>query len=148
MTIRSILVPVDFSSASVAALRFAAMTGERFGAEVRALFIWDRPMDVPRTVMVGHSDNRRPLIEVMRENVALECDDLRSKLPEELRSIAFDIGYGRPAEVIVERSSADADLIIMGTTGRGGIRGVLLGSVARSVLRHSTIPVLVVPHHA
>ena len=52
---------------------------------------------------------------------------------------------GRPADVLVQVArDADADIIIVGTMGSGGSRG-LLGSTVSGVLRHAHIPVLVVP---
>src|SRR5213079_1828263 len=53
---------------------------------------------------------------------------------------------GAPAEVIVARAEAtSASLIAMASHGRGGIARAALGSVASDVVRHSTVPVMVVP---
>ena len=51
---------------------------------------------------------------------------------------------GSPASLLIEFSTA-VDLVVVGTRGRGGLAGVLLGSTAQTVLSHSTCPVMIVP---
>ena len=52
-----------------------------------------------------------------------------------------------PADALVQ-ASASADLVVMGTRGRGGFRGLLLGSVSQAVLVDAVCPVMVVPNRA
>ena len=49
-----------------------------------------------------------------------------------------------PAPAILE-AGADASLIVIGSRGRGGFRGLLLGSVGQHVLNHATCPVVLIP---
>jgi nucleotide-binding universal stress UspA family protein len=56
------------------------------------------------------------------------------------------IDVGRPAAVIVEAAKRwSADLIAMGSHGRGGVECMLFGSVAEGVIRHAPCAVLIVP---
>ena len=51
---------------------------------------------------------------------------------------------GSAASLLIEFSTA-VDLVVVGTRGRGGLAGVLLGSTSQTVLGHSTCPVMIVP---
>ena len=53
---------------------------------------------------------------------------------------------GAPAEILIDRT-ADVELLVMGTRGRGGFAGMLMGSTSQSVLHHAKGPVMVVPDH-
>jgi nucleotide-binding universal stress UspA family protein len=52
------------------------------------------------------------------------------------------------AEHVLVGASHDADLLVVGTRGRGSVRSVILGSVSAHVASHSHCPVVVVPHLA
>lgn len=67
----------------------------------------------------------------------------RVKLPA---ATADYVECGNPAACIVEVARKwPADLIVMGSHGRGGVQRMLLGSVAEEVMRHAPCPVLIVP---
>ena len=58
--------------------------------------------------------------------------------------VDVDAVSGRAGEVLVERAR-DADLLVVGHRGRGGLRSVALGSVGLNCVLHAPSPVLVVP---
>lgn len=71
-------------------------------------------------------------------------DWLASHYPDvDIRAELVD---GPPAEVLI-RESATSELVVVGTRGRGGFAGMLMGSTSQGVLHHARGPVLVVPDH-
>jgi nucleotide-binding universal stress UspA family protein len=86
-----------------------------------------------------------------------DIEQYRAVLDEYLREkaggsgvpLAAEVIEGGPARTIVERASTlPADLVVLGTHGRGGFERLVLGSVTERVLRHAPCPVLTVPPRA
>ena len=149
--ISRILVPTDFSAASDDALAYARMLAGRFEASLHLVHAFEDPFTTA-AFGVGVST---PLPLSLRENLLREIERrLAERLPVEERTRlngTVEIVAGAPARTIVEYSqSLGADLIVMGTHGRGGMAHLLLGSVAERVVRTSLCPVLTVrePRHA
>ena len=129
------VVGVDGSARSATAVDFAFEEAALHGATLRAVFAWH-----PR------------LLGVLDEHAARqECERLLSETvvgrgatyPDvELR---HEVVRGHPVEVLTE-ASAQALGLVVGTRGRGGFTGMLLGSVSQGALRHAHCPVITVPH--
>jgi nucleotide-binding universal stress UspA family protein len=137
-----ILVPVDFSSHAEAALRYAATLANRLGSSLELLH-------VVQPVMAGAGWNSE-VSAAGRSSGAPDADeDARRRLEGMADGVAVPvtttIRTGPPAHTIVAfAESSGADLIVMGTRGRGGLAQVFMGSVAERVLRHAPCPVLTV----
>ena len=137
-----ILVPVDGSEPSDAALTFAF---ERFpDAHFVALTVV-----VPTEVWYGAMDADPAAFEEFRETGEQEAeavlDDARARAEEAGVTLSTDLTFGQPARSIVSYAEEhDPDQIVMGSHGRDGVSRVLLGSVAETVVRRSTVPVTVV----
>ena len=134
---RSILVPTDFSDSADAALEYAVGLAQRFGATVELLHVAEPPR-VMAPEMVGSVLEGE--IETADELMAQRLSDLNRR---GVHGVDGRVVVGAAVEVIL-REAARADLIVMGTHGRGSLASLVLGSVAATVSRRAAAPVLIV----
>lgn len=152
---RRIVVATDFSEPAAGALDLALLVAREFGASLHLIYVHASPMPVPTgaamsvpvpTVPPNVADpaHARELTTALETRLA----DLTQRCKEAGVSATSEVvaGVERPHRLIVQAAlEHGADLMVMGSHGRSGLRRALLGSVAESVLRHAPIPVLVVP---
>ena len=136
-TFQRILCPVDFSPPSEVALTTALSLAKDSGGRVTVLHVVETPDPLIEKAEFLEWITRRydeQLSELLRLRACAQLE------PKGLRR------EGRATEEI-QRAAAElaADLIVIGTHGRSGIRRWLLGSVAERVVRTARIPVLTVP---
>ena len=138
-----VVVGVDESGGARAALSWAIDQARAVGARLVLVHAY-LPVSsyYPYTVMDGvyvgegvEEEARRIAEEVVGE--------LRRDVPDDVAAETV-LAQGRPAEVLLDRG-ADADLLVVGSRGRGGFAGLLLGSVSQQVVQHAPCPVVVVP---
>jgi universal stress protein A len=148
MQLQRILVPVDYSSCSRAALRLAAQLAQRFQATLDVVHVWDRPSYVSDVVMTRTEPiSGKSLIAMIQQNAQRDLDAFLSTadLPPGT-VLAGRLLSGDPASALIhELKAAKCDLVVVGTHGRTGLAHVLLGSVAEKLIRLSPVPVLTVP---
>ena len=141
LSVRNILVPIDFSPASMQALDYAVSLAKQFRATIHLLHVHppDEAASVPGAAHVllqsAEAIERlnAELTGIHRERVELFC-------PE-----CCHIRGGRPhQEIIGLARELDADLIVLSTRGHSGLKHLLLGSTAERVVRSAPCPVLVV----
>jgi universal stress protein A len=141
---KRILVPMDFSPPSDAALEYARSVAARYGSSLHLLHVAEDPYRAFYSAEVFV-----PEIEGLREEILSDTDKrlkdrMRPSDVTELHATAQSI-IGTPAGSIVEYAARhDIDLIVMGTHGRGGMAHLLMGSVAERVVRTAPCPVLTV----
>lgn len=137
-----IVVGVDGSEHADGALRYALDTGVRLGTAVEVVAAWDvPPVSEPvsaKVVQELHDSAEEEAGEAIR--VALER--VRTDQHSDLEVTPIT-AKGSPARVLLE-AGRDARLIVIGSRGRGEIRGALLGSVSRTLLKESDQPVVVI----
>jgi nucleotide-binding universal stress UspA family protein len=148
MSIKNVLVPVDYSECSRAALTGAVAFAQAFGASIDVVHVWDRPQYVPDTVVVhGAGGGTRSLIDMIRENAELEMETFLGevKVPANV-PLTHRLLSGEPTSTLLrELKERPYDLVVVGTHGRTGLTHLLLGSVAEKLVRLSPVPVLTVP---
>lgn len=145
LAIRHILLPTDFSDESRAALAYGAALAGTFNGSLHVLHVLQAVV-TPDPVPVAF-DTRR--LEAAVEETAWE--ELRALLSSDKEyarlNATLAIEWGLPAVEIVRYAREHAiDLIVMGTHGRGGLKRLILGSVAESVVREAPCPVLTIHH--
>jgi nucleotide-binding universal stress UspA family protein len=141
---KRILVPMDFSPPSDAALEYARSVAARYGASLHLLHVAEDPYRAFYSAEVFV-----PEVEGLREEILSDTEKrLKERLlPADLTDFraTADTVIGTPAGSIVEYAGAHGiDLIVMGTHGRGGMSHLLMGSVAERVVRTAPCPVLTV----
>lgn len=124
-----VFCPVDFSEESRAALRAAADLARRMDAEL-TLF---------------HAESSDSMLQAASAPAGQLVDWRREAERLGVARVTTASAPGQPATAIVDTATQGGfDLVVMGTHGRTGRRGALIGSVAESVVRSSKVPVLTV----
>jgi nucleotide-binding universal stress UspA family protein len=134
-----VIVGVDGSPGSVLALGWACRRAQTCGDEVRAVCVWTLAdsgedwMPPPGATAPGQRRAERVLQEA--------AEAVRRDQPAaEVLTLAVE---GHAAHVLVEMS-AQADMLVVGSRGRGGFSGLLLGSVSQQCVHHARCPVTVI----
>jgi nucleotide-binding universal stress UspA family protein len=137
----NVVVGVDGSPGSRAAVEFAAREAKLLSARLTLVAAWHwltlTHVGFPG-LPLDQTELRRAANEVL-ENTAAEFKDRLAGLDVELA-----VEEGHAAEVLVAKAK-DAELLVVGSRGRGGFTGLLLGSVSQQCAQHASCPVVIVP---
>lgn len=134
--IRTIVVGVDGSDASVEALRQAQELAGPLSAKIVALACWDLPPVYDGYVAMGIDDFDVRAGEILQDTVEKAFG---GNTPD---NVETRLVQGHPRRVLIEESR-HADMIVLGRRGHGGFGGLLLGSVSSALVAHAHCPVLV-----
>src|SRR5689334_19100272 len=141
---KTLLVAVDFSDSSEAALAYAVELAKPLGARLVVMHSYELPVygfpdgalvasvEVATRIMQGAQTGLDGMVERYKGEAELSTIVRQGVAWEEVRAVAEEV---------------DADMIVIGTHGRKGIARALLGSVAEKILRTSTRPVLAIHAH-
>ena len=141
--IKLIVVGVDGSDSSREALRWAYDEAAHHSASITAVSCWHPPA-MPMTPPYGslppegYADQPRQEALDLLERFVSDLD-----VREPAVDVRTAVEEGNPAEVLIERSK-EADLVVLGSRGHGGFKGMLLGSVSQHLVAHAECPVVVV----
>ncbi|MGW3152348.1 universal stress protein [Streptomyces sp. NPDC001177] len=133
-----VVVGVDGSTSSYAALRWAVRYAGLVGGTVHAVAVWELPG------LYGWS---APAVDV-----DVDVDDARQHMQQELSevlgadaagAVKTHLVHGNAADVLL-RAAEGAEVLVVGSRGRGGFARALLGSVSQHVSHHAPCPVVIV----
>jgi nucleotide-binding universal stress UspA family protein len=134
----SVLCPIDFSAASLDALRYAAAVTEQREGSLTVMTVEDpllAAMEAPAGQVWQDTERRRELSRVVEEVLGARATAL---------DVQVAVEVGRPWEEILRLArERSVDLIVMSSHGLTGMRKMFFGSTTERVLRESPAPVLV-----
>lgn len=141
-----IVVGVDGSSGSLAALNWSVEEAKLRGASVEPTMAWEHISGPGATAgwavgMGGPSEDKEPVQAIAHAEIHRLGDEAVKGRGVKVSPQAIE---GHPARVLLSRAEG-ADLLVVGTRGHGGFVGALLGSVSRHVLAHAPCPVVLIP---
>lgn len=141
LTIKKILVPIDFSDYSKSALKYAVNFAKIFNAEMYLIYVVE-PVIYPPDFSMGQIAIPSVTVE-MDERAKEELTKLaHQEIPAEIKRQVI-IKTGKPfVEIIETAAEEDIDLIIIATHGHSGVEHILFGSTAEKVVRKAPCPVL------
>ncbi|MFC4059257.1 universal stress protein [Planomonospora corallina] len=134
-----VVVGVDGSPGGAEAVELAFAEASLRGAELHAVHAWSGPVieGAPRLLApaeVAEGEEQRVLAESLAGR--------RERHPDV--KVVEEVTHGHPVDVLKE-ASTEADLLVVGSRGRGDLTGLLLGSVSHSLLHHAACPLVIVP---
>jgi nucleotide-binding universal stress UspA family protein len=132
-----VVVGVDGSTGSVAAIRWAARYAAAVGAELRAVLAWQAPIVVGRPAELAGIDYEAAAWRTLRGALCIGLPD-RCQL-----DVDEEVVHGDATRVLL-KAARQADLLVVGGSGHGEFAGLLLGSVSLSCVTQAHCPVVVV----
>jgi universal stress protein A len=141
ISMKTILVPVDFSECSEKALVYARGMAKQFGARIVLLHVVELSYSYADMAVFDYASIEKDL----RVAAETRLRSLAKGIEKDGTAAAVEIRLGRPAREVAEcAKKLGTDLIIISTHGYTGLKHVLLGSTAETIVRHAPCPVLVV----
>ncbi len=144
---KTLLVPHDFSPCADRALAQAGDLARLHGATLVLVHVTSLPPGLTADAMLSDRESGQ-LVRVdayARTGATARLEDIAGPLRDAGLDVATRALLGDVADEILQLvPEVGADLIVMGTHGRTGLRHLLLGSMAEKVIRQATVPVLTV----
>ena len=136
-----VLVGTDFSDGSTRAVERAADVAQRYGARLHVVHVWELPHVATSLVIDPGIAWHTPVEQAARAQLDALLEALRAQRVEADATLLGGVVWDQLVGAI---APLGADLVVVGTHGRTGLRRALLGSVAERVVRFSSVPVLTV----
>jgi nucleotide-binding universal stress UspA family protein len=140
LSLKKILVPVDFSDTSMQALDYALDLANKVAATISVVHVYQIPLySFPDGMLVAPAELAADLSARAQRNLDAAVAGRQGRGVELSGTLVNGVPW---EEICAFAKSEGADLIVMGTHARRGVPRALLGSVAENVIRSSSIPVL------
>jgi universal stress protein A len=141
LTFKNIVCPVDFSACSRNALTAATELAKSSDAALTIVHVWQLPIyGGPETMIPGEA-----IQEMAKDAERTLADWETTAKTAGIKTVKATMVTGAPWNEIMRLVEAThADLVVMGTHGRTGLKHALIGSVAERVVRHARCAVLVI----
>jgi nucleotide-binding universal stress UspA family protein len=136
-----VVVGLDGSASSVAALSWAAEYADATGGTVRAVLAWHYPAAGPAPAGPAPGVVTEEVRQSLQDNLDRAVAKVYSDRPA--ARLETRMSFGHPAQVLIDESQT-ADLLVVGQRGRGAFTGMLLGSVSIHCVTNAECPVIVV----
>lgn len=133
---KPIIIGVDGSQSSIEALRKAAELAAAFGAPLEAIAAWQFPMTYEGAFIDELWSPEGDAKSILSTSIKAAFG---AEKPEHLTTLTI---AGPTAQVLIKRSKS-ASMLVLGSRGRGGFAGLLLGSVSTACAQHAHCPVLI-----
>ena len=143
MPFNKILIAVDSSPHAMHAAKRGFALAHQLKATIALLFVVDRNKEVVDTDQGITPEQSETVLLKQAEETIEQLIKMYGGAEEVLRFTPE--GFPRK-EIINMAKEWEADLIVMGTHGRTGLVNLMMGSVAEYVIKHATVPVMVVPN--
>lgn len=140
-----IVIPLDGSAVAEEALDTAREMASLTGSPLHLLRVID-PLDYQRASLTGMFIEGEMVAQALadeEEQARKYLEQISDGLDQALPAVAIDVVRGQPVTAILQYCQP-GDLLVMASHGRGGLLRFFLGSVAESVLRQATVPVLLI----
>lgn len=139
---RPIVVGVDPTADSLAALSTAADLAEQSHAQIIAVHVRHEPALAAESVIGSEAAAMSTTLDQIEASTRTDATNVMAGRPVEWR---FQVAAGDPAnELIKQAVSSNADAIVVGGRNHGVVSGLVIGSVAQKLVRKSPVSVLVV----
>jgi nucleotide-binding universal stress UspA family protein len=131
-----VLVGIDGSDPSRAALAWAVTYAEEVGATVRAVAVWQQPSAIGQAEWFPEPEYERA--------AQAWLDETLTGLPDGAHDgVESLVARGDPGDTLLEHAR-DAGVLVLGNSRRGGVAGALLGSVGLHCAHHAACPLVLV----
>lgn len=142
-----LLVPTDFSKPSKTALLYAGQMAKKLQGEI--IVLWFNSIQSSKKTLSKWKKLEADMIAIAQEDAKQLVEDVRMEVKGNVPyTYHFTSGTSFAESVDSYAVENDVDLIVMGTKGASGVKKLIIGSHAASMIDHSRIPVLVVPEKA